>query len=71
MAVKSEGVLRGGHIELRTPVTELPEGSLVTVELCPRELPLADKRSLAQELAGAWADDPALDPIFDEIRSPI
>ena len=68
MVVRAEGILRGGSIELQTPVTELPEGRLVTVELCPRELPLAERRRLVQELAGAWANDPGLGPIFDEIQ---
>jgi len=68
MVVRAEGVLRGGNIELRTPVTELPEGSAVSVEMRPHELPLAEKRRLAQELAGSWAGDPSLEPIFDEIN---
>lgn len=68
MVVKAQGVLRGRRIELETPVTELPDGSLVSVELRPRELSLAEKRRLAEELAGAWAGDSSLDAIFDEIQ---
>jgi hypothetical protein len=68
MVVRTEGVLHGGSVELRAPVTELPEGSLVTVELRPRELPLTEKRRLVQELAGSWADDPSLGPIFEKIE---
>jgi hypothetical protein len=67
MVVKAEGVLRGGSVELQTPVTAFPDGSLVTVELRPRELPLAEKRRLALALAGSWAGDASLGPIFDEI----
>lgn len=68
MVVRADGILRGGSIELQTPVTELPEGYLVTVELRPRELPLADKRRLLKELAGSWAEDTSLGPIFDKIQ---
>lgn len=68
MVVRTEGVLRSGRIELARPVSALPEGCLVSVELRPRELPLAEKRRLVQELAGTWADDPSLGPIFEEIE---
>jgi hypothetical protein len=68
MVVRTEGVLRGGCIELDEPVSALPEGCLVTVELRPRKLPLSEKRRLVQELVGTWGGDPSLGPIFEEIE---
>ncbi|GMU21605.1 MAG: hypothetical protein AMXMBFR13_16970 [Phycisphaerae bacterium] len=67
MVVKAEGILRGGHIELEAPVTVLPEGARVSIELRPLEAALEEKKKLLHELAGAWADDSSLGPIFEEI----
>jgi hypothetical protein len=65
--MQMQGIIRGRRIELeREP--ELPTGSVVLVQIQPKPLTLEEKRRLADALCGAWADDPSIPSVFEEIE---
>ena len=67
MLTQIQGIIRGKRIELeREP--ELPTGSVVLVQIQPKPLTLEEKRRLADALCGAWADDPSIPSVFQEIE---
>lgn len=45
----------------------IPDGAEVRVKI-ETEMTKEEKRSLAKNLCGAWADDPSIDSIFEEIE---
>jgi hypothetical protein len=45
----------------------LPDGTKVTIKIEP-EISREEKLRLAESLCGAWADDPSIDSIFEEIE---
>jgi len=67
MHVRANGILRGNRIELDHTVTDLPDGSPVSLVLAPREVPIEEKHRIIDELRGAWASDPSLASIFERI----
>jgi len=65
--VTANGILHGDRVDLERSVHELPDGARVSITISPRELTLDEKRKIADELCGAWADDPSIPGIFEEI----
>ncbi len=66
MKVVSRGVVKGKTVELQSTIA-LPDGTHVTVTLEPGEIHIEDKKRLAGELCGVWAQDDEISRIFDEI----
>jgi hypothetical protein len=66
--MKLKGIVRGQMIEL-PQITELPDGTEVTIDLTPTVQPLDVQERLAkiQQLFGCWRDQPDLMEIFAEI----
>jgi len=69
MHLRINGILRGDRVDLDHSVEELPDGSPVSLVLSPREVSLAEKRALVDELCGSWKEDATLEDIFDRIIS--
>jgi len=67
MAIKVNGVIHGTRVELEEK-PDLPDGAAVVIEIEPRELTLEEKKDRVDQLCGAWADDPSLTPIFQQIE---
>jgi len=67
MVVQMKGTVRGRRIDLEKE-TGLPAGSIVTVNITTKPLPLKEKRRLVDALCGAWSNDPSILPIFAEIE---
>lgn len=67
MVVRANGILHGRRIDLDGPVSLLPDGAPVEMVLTLRDLPLAEKHRMVDELCGSWKDDSSLGPIFDAI----
>lgn len=68
MEVTANGVLHGDRIDLDRPVRDIPDGAEVSITIKRKELSLEEKRKIASELFGAWADDPSIPGIFEEIQ---
>ncbi len=63
-----QGIVHGKHIEL-TQELPLPSGSIVELDVKPKELSLAEKKKLLDLLCGSWVDDKSLATIFSEIEA--
>ncbi len=61
-----QGVIKGKHIELFKE-TNMPDGSVVMLNIQPEGLSLEEKRKLADRLCGSWSKDKSLKRIFIEI----
>lgn len=46
---------------------QIPDGAEIRVKI-ETEMTKEEKRSLAENFCGAWADDPSIDSIFEEIE---
>lgn len=68
MGIQVQGVIHGNQIELEHE-TNLPQGSIVLVEIHPKPLALEEKVRLVNLLCGSWAHDASLKAIFEEIES--
>jgi hypothetical protein len=66
--MKLKGIVRGQIIEL-PQVTELPDGTEVTIDLTPtvQSLDVQERLAKIQQLFGCWRDQPDLMEIFAEI----
>jgi len=67
MTIHAKGILKGRLIELDHPL-DLPEGSKVSVTIEQPELSLDEKRQAIRRATGAWADDPTIKAVFEEIE---
>lgn len=67
LKITTNGVLHGDRVDLERSVHELPDGAEVSVTITQRELSLEEKRKLIDRLCGAWADDPTIPGVFEEI----
>ena len=61
------GIIYGKRIELEEE-TDLPSGSSVIVDIRLKSLSVEEKQRLTDALCGAWANDPSLKTIFEEIE---
>jgi len=68
MVVHVNGILRGKHVELDQPISDLPDGSPVSLDVRPRDPSIAEKKNLVKRLCGALANDASIGPIFEEIE---
>ena len=66
MTITLKGEIEEHAIKLPQWV-HLPDGTKVTIKIEP-EISKEEKRRLAESLCGAWADDPSIDSIFEEIE---
>jgi hypothetical protein len=66
--MKLKGIVRGQVIEL-PQVTELPDGTEVTIDLTPtiQKLDVQERLAKIQLLFGCWRDQPDLIEIFADI----
>ena len=67
MSIRLQGIINGKNIELETE-PDLPHGSVVLVDIQPKQLTLDEQRRMIDELGGAWKDDATIAPIFAEIE---
>jgi hypothetical protein len=67
VSINVRGVIHGRRIELESE-PGLPPGVPVLVRIEPQLLSLEEKRQLLDDLCGAWARDPTIEPIFAEIE---
>ena len=68
MKIVTGGTLKGSILELDDRL-KLPQGVHVHVTLEPEAFSLEQKRQLATELGGCWADDEDIPAIFDQIEN--
>lgn len=66
MMFEFRGIVNGKKVDLDQEVN-LPAGTVVTVRLETEDPALAIARNLIDAGCGAWADDPSIPIIFDEI----
>ena len=64
--MRLQGIIHGKNIELEQE-PGLPEGTVVTVNLQPKDLSREEQDRLIDVLCGAWTQDESLSPIFEEI----
>jgi hypothetical protein len=66
MSITLSGVLHGRRIDLEAEAP-IPDGTAVLVSVKRKPLTTEEKQRLLAATAGAWADDPSLEPLFVEI----
>ena len=66
MDVTVSGVIHGRRIDLDKDAS-LPDGAPVVVRIEPQDLSLKQREDLVSVTAGAWAGDPTLEAILEEI----
>jgi len=66
MGITVSGVLHGRRIDLEAEPS-IPDGTPVLVSIKRKALTTEEKRRVLAATAGAWADDPSLEPLFVEI----
>lgn len=72
MTITFKGEIEDHTIQLPQWV-HLSDGTRVIITIEPEisegeEISKEEKRNLAESLCGAWADDPSIDSIFEEIE---
>jgi len=66
MGITLSGVIHGRRIELDAEPA-MPDGASVTVKIDERVLATAEKRRRVLATAGAWATDPSIERVFEEL----
>ena len=66
MDITVSGVIHGRRIDLDKDAS-LPDGAPVVVRIEARDLTLKQREHLVLATAGAWAGDPSLEAILEEI----
>ena len=66
MDITVSGVIHGRRIDLDKDAS-LPDGAPVVVRIEARDLSLKQREDLVVVTAGAWAGDPTLEVILEEI----
>jgi hypothetical protein len=67
VTIQVGGIITGRRIELERDLG-LPDGTHVNVTVAADTLTVDEKRKLVSKLCGAWAADPTIGPIFEEIE---
>lgn len=67
MVVRRNGVIRGRHVDLERE-TGLIDGSAVTVNIEPLAILDDVARRAVLGTSGAWAGDPSIEAVFEDIE---